>query len=88
MHFNANDFFDIFIVCVIGEANVGADEAFDEKGCHCDMSAEDLPPALKTIIRAVRQEQRFFTSVHFSHYCIVFQNSSAFDELSVIIDMN
>uniref|UniRef100_A0A672N6M4 Potassium voltage-gated channel subfamily KQT member 5-like n=1 Tax=Sinocyclocheilus grahami TaxID=75366 RepID=A0A672N6M4_SINGR len=28
--------------------------AFDEKGCHCDMSAEDLPPALKTIIRAVR----------------------------------
>ncbi|XP_016095360.1 potassium voltage-gated channel subfamily KQT member 5-like [Sinocyclocheilus grahami] len=37
-----------------GEANVGVDEAFDEKGCHCDMSAEDLPPALKTIIRAVR----------------------------------
>uniref|UniRef100_A0A8C2I8W3 Potassium voltage-gated channel, KQT-like subfamily, member 5b n=1 Tax=Cyprinus carpio TaxID=7962 RepID=A0A8C2I8W3_CYPCA len=37
-----------------GEANVGIDEAFDEKGCHCDMSAEDLPPALKTIIRAVR----------------------------------
>uniref|UniRef100_A0A8C2B4P0 Potassium voltage-gated channel, KQT-like subfamily, member 5b n=1 Tax=Cyprinus carpio TaxID=7962 RepID=A0A8C2B4P0_CYPCA len=36
------------------EANVGADEAFDEKGCHCDMSAEDLPPALKTVIRAVR----------------------------------
>uniref|UniRef100_A0A8C2I8X9 Potassium voltage-gated channel, KQT-like subfamily, member 5b n=1 Tax=Cyprinus carpio TaxID=7962 RepID=A0A8C2I8X9_CYPCA len=36
------------------EANVGIDEAFDEKGCHCDMSAEDLPPALKTIIRAVR----------------------------------
>uniref|UniRef100_A0A673L3R6 Potassium voltage-gated channel subfamily KQT member 5-like n=1 Tax=Sinocyclocheilus rhinocerous TaxID=307959 RepID=A0A673L3R6_9TELE len=37
-----------------GEANVGVDEAFDEKGCHCDMSAEDLPPALKTVIRAVR----------------------------------
>uniref|UniRef100_A0A9J7Y798 Potassium voltage-gated channel, KQT-like subfamily, member 5b n=2 Tax=Cyprinus carpio TaxID=7962 RepID=A0A9J7Y798_CYPCA len=37
-----------------GEANAGMDEAFDEKGCHCDMSAEDLPPALKTIIRAVR----------------------------------
>ncbi|XP_016150787.1 potassium voltage-gated channel subfamily KQT member 5-like [Sinocyclocheilus grahami] len=36
------------------EANVGVDEAFDEKGCHCDMSAEDLPPALKTVIRAVR----------------------------------
>uniref|UniRef100_A0A671SG85 Potassium voltage-gated channel subfamily KQT member 5-like n=1 Tax=Sinocyclocheilus anshuiensis TaxID=1608454 RepID=A0A671SG85_9TELE len=36
------------------EANVGVDEAFDEKGCHCDMSAEDLPSALKTVIRAVR----------------------------------
>uniref|UniRef100_A0A671SG99 Potassium voltage-gated channel subfamily KQT member 5-like n=1 Tax=Sinocyclocheilus anshuiensis TaxID=1608454 RepID=A0A671SG99_9TELE len=35
-------------------ANVGVDEAFDEKGCHCDMSAEDLPSALKTVIRAVR----------------------------------
>ncbi|XP_048053087.1 potassium voltage-gated channel subfamily KQT member 5 isoform X1 [Megalobrama amblycephala] len=37
-----------------GEANVGVDEGFDEKGCHCDMSAEDLPSALKTVIRAVR----------------------------------
>ncbi len=54
MHFSANTFFDIFIVCVIGEANVGVDEAFDEKGCHCDMSAEDLSLALKTVIRAVR----------------------------------
>lgn len=37
-----------------GEANVGVDEGFDEKGCHCDMPAEDLPSALKTVIRAVR----------------------------------
>ncbi|XP_056110350.1 potassium voltage-gated channel subfamily KQT member 5 [Rhinichthys klamathensis goyatoka] len=37
-----------------GEANVGVDEGFDEKGCHCDMSAEDLPSALKTVIRAMR----------------------------------
>ncbi|XP_067297571.1 potassium voltage-gated channel subfamily KQT member 4 isoform X2 [Pseudorasbora parva] len=29
-------------------------EAFDEKGCHCDLSAEDLPSALKAVIRAVR----------------------------------
>lgn len=54
MRFTANAFFLIVIVCVIGEANVGVDEAFDERGCHCDMSAEDLPPALKTVIRAVR----------------------------------
>ncbi|KAK7161688.1 hypothetical protein R3I94_004383 [Phoxinus phoxinus] len=37
-----------------GEANVGVDEGFDEKGCHCDMLAEDLPSTLKTVIRAVR----------------------------------
>ncbi|KAG1933587.1 potassium voltage-gated channel subfamily KQT [Pimephales promelas] len=37
-----------------GEANIGVDEGFDEKGCHCDMSAEDLPSALKTVIRAMR----------------------------------
>lgn len=39
---------------VTGEANVGMDEGFDDKGCHCDMPAEDLPTALKTVIRAVR----------------------------------
>ncbi|XP_051560522.1 potassium voltage-gated channel subfamily KQT member 5-like [Myxocyprinus asiaticus] len=37
-----------------GEANTGVDDGFDEKGCHCDMSADDLPSALKSVIRAVR----------------------------------
>ncbi|XP_028828490.1 potassium voltage-gated channel subfamily KQT member 4 isoform X6 [Denticeps clupeoides] len=30
------------------------DDAFDEKGCHCDISADDLLPSVKTVIRAVR----------------------------------
>ncbi|TRZ01722.1 hypothetical protein DNTS_013051, partial [Danionella cerebrum] len=37
-----------------GEASVAADEMFDEKGCHCELLVEDLPPALKSLIRAVR----------------------------------
>ncbi|XP_022530324.2 potassium voltage-gated channel subfamily KQT member 5 isoform X2 [Astyanax mexicanus] len=37
------------------ESNVGAgEEGFDDKGCHCEISAEDLLPAVKTVIRAVR----------------------------------
>ncbi|XP_031758146.1 potassium voltage-gated channel subfamily KQT member 5 isoform X4 [Xenopus tropicalis] len=31
-----------------------SDEVHDEKGCHCDVSVEDLTPALKTVIRAIR----------------------------------
>ncbi|XP_028828486.1 potassium voltage-gated channel subfamily KQT member 5 isoform X2 [Denticeps clupeoides] len=37
-----------------GDAVMGADDAFDEKGCHCDISADDLLPSVKTVIRAVR----------------------------------
>ncbi|XP_041419062.1 potassium voltage-gated channel subfamily KQT member 5 isoform X2 [Xenopus laevis] len=36
------------------DVSLGADEVHDEKGCHCDVSVEDLTPALKTVIRAVR----------------------------------
>ncbi|XP_073482898.1 potassium voltage-gated channel subfamily KQT member 5 [Aquarana catesbeiana] len=36
------------------DVNLGTEEAHDEKGCHCDVSVEDLTPALKTVIRAVR----------------------------------
>ncbi|XP_076839628.1 potassium voltage-gated channel subfamily KQT member 4 isoform X2 [Brachyhypopomus gauderio] len=36
------------------EANMGTEEIFDEKGCHCEFSSEDLSPAVKTVIRAVR----------------------------------
>uniref|UniRef100_A0AAY4EWT0 Potassium voltage-gated channel, KQT-like subfamily, member 5a n=1 Tax=Denticeps clupeoides TaxID=299321 RepID=A0AAY4EWT0_9TELE len=36
------------------DAVMGADDAFDEKGCHCDISADDLLPSVKTVIRAVR----------------------------------
>uniref|UniRef100_A0A8D0CLE2 Potassium voltage-gated channel subfamily Q member 5 n=1 Tax=Scleropages formosus TaxID=113540 RepID=A0A8D0CLE2_SCLFO len=30
------------------------DDGFDEKGCHCELSVEDLTPAIKSVIRAVR----------------------------------
>ncbi|KAF7666954.1 hypothetical protein LDENG_00083440 [Lucifuga dentata] len=30
------------------------EDGFDEKGCHCDISAEDLLPSVKSVIRAVR----------------------------------
>ncbi|XP_069462346.1 potassium voltage-gated channel subfamily KQT member 5 isoform X2 [Ambystoma mexicanum] len=36
------------------DASLGTDEPYDDKGCHCDVSVEDLTPALKTVIRAVR----------------------------------
>ncbi|XP_041106019.1 potassium voltage-gated channel subfamily KQT member 5-like isoform X2 [Polyodon spathula] len=36
------------------DTSLGTDDGFDEKGCHCEVSVEDLTPALKTVIRAVR----------------------------------
>ncbi|KAM5163757.1 potassium voltage-gated channel subfamily KQT member 5 isoform 2-T2 [Mantella aurantiaca] len=36
------------------DVNLGTEEAHDDKGCHCDVSVEDLTPALKTVIRAIR----------------------------------
>ncbi|XP_054590548.1 potassium voltage-gated channel subfamily KQT member 4 isoform X3 [Nothobranchius furzeri] len=36
------------------DSNITAEEGFDEKGCHCDISVEDLLPSVKTVIRAVR----------------------------------
>ncbi|KAA0717991.1 Potassium voltage-gated channel subfamily KQT member 5 KQT-like 5 [Triplophysa tibetana] len=36
------------------DTNFGADDAFDEKGCHCDVTVEDLSAPLKAVIRAVR----------------------------------
>ncbi|XP_058410032.1 potassium voltage-gated channel subfamily KQT member 5 [Diceros bicornis minor] len=33
---------------------LGTDDVYDEKGCQCDVSVEDLTPALKTVIRAIR----------------------------------
>ncbi|XP_074919906.1 potassium voltage-gated channel subfamily KQT member 5 [Chelonoidis abingdonii] len=33
---------------------LGTDDVCDERGCQCDVSVEDLTPALKTIIRAIR----------------------------------
>ncbi|KAM9477122.1 potassium voltage-gated channel subfamily KQT member 5 isoform 4-T4 [Clarias gariepinus] len=34
--------------------SLGGEECFDEKGCHCDVTVEDLSAPLKAVIRAVR----------------------------------
>ncbi|XP_056421842.1 potassium voltage-gated channel subfamily KQT member 5 isoform X2 [Hyla sarda] len=36
------------------DVNLGTEEVHDDKVCHCDVSVEDLTPALKTVIRAIR----------------------------------
>ncbi|KAM6166138.1 potassium voltage-gated channel subfamily KQT member 5 isoform 4-T4 [Erethizon dorsatum] len=33
---------------------LGTEDVYDEKGCQCDVSVEDLTPPLKTVIRAIR----------------------------------
>ncbi|XP_061845520.1 potassium voltage-gated channel subfamily KQT member 5 [Colius striatus] len=39
---------------VDADTSLGTDDVYDEKGCQCDVSVEDLTPALKTVIRAIR----------------------------------
>ncbi|CAM2112429.1 unnamed protein product [Caretta caretta] len=36
------------------DTTLGTDDVYVERGCQCDVSVEDLTPALKTIIRAIR----------------------------------
>ncbi|XP_031435489.1 potassium voltage-gated channel subfamily KQT member 5 isoform X5 [Clupea harengus] len=36
------------------DTNLGADDVVDERGCHCDVTVEDLSAPLKSVIRAVR----------------------------------
>ncbi|KAM4611350.1 potassium voltage-gated channel subfamily KQT member 5 [Polymixia lowei] len=36
------------------ESNMAGEDGFDERGCHCEISVEDLLPSVKSVIRAVR----------------------------------
>ncbi|KAM6939982.1 potassium voltage-gated channel subfamily KQT member 5-like [Xenentodon cancila] len=36
------------------DSSATGEDGFDEKGCHCEISVEDLLPPVKTVIRAVR----------------------------------
>ncbi|KAM8737999.1 potassium voltage-gated channel subfamily KQT member 5 isoform 3-T3 [Acanthopagrus schlegelii] len=36
------------------DAGMTTEDSFDERGCHCDVTVEDLSAALKAVIRAVR----------------------------------
>ncbi|XP_008854550.1 potassium voltage-gated channel subfamily KQT member 5 isoform X1 [Nannospalax galili] len=39
---------------VDADTALGTDDAYDDKGCQCDVSVEDITPPLKTVIRAIR----------------------------------
>uniref|UniRef100_A0A3Q3LSQ7 Potassium voltage-gated channel, KQT-like subfamily, member 5b n=1 Tax=Labrus bergylta TaxID=56723 RepID=A0A3Q3LSQ7_9LABR len=39
------------------ESNMAGEDGFDDKGCHCEISVEDLLPSVKCVIRAVRVDQ-------------------------------
>ncbi|XP_037116892.1 potassium voltage-gated channel subfamily KQT member 4-like isoform X4 [Syngnathus acus] len=36
------------------DSNMAGEDGFDEKGCHCEISVEDLLPSVKCAIRAIR----------------------------------
>lgn len=36
------------------DAGMSAEDSLDERGCHCDVTVEDLSAPLKAVIRAVR----------------------------------
>lgn len=36
------------------DAGMTTEDSFDERGCHCDVTVEDLSAPLKAVIRAVR----------------------------------
>ncbi|CAF89211.1 unnamed protein product, partial [Tetraodon nigroviridis] len=36
------------------DAGMSTEESLDERGCHCDVTVEDLSAPLKAVIRAVR----------------------------------
>ncbi|OBS75878.1 hypothetical protein A6R68_17668, partial [Neotoma lepida] len=45
---------------------LGTDDVYDEKGCQCDVSVEDLTPPLKTVIRAISLDHPLFRCIGFS----------------------
>ncbi|XP_077575494.1 potassium voltage-gated channel subfamily KQT member 5-like isoform X2 [Stigmatopora nigra] len=36
------------------DCNVAGEDAYDERGCHCEISVDDLLPSVKSAIRAIR----------------------------------
>lgn len=39
------------------DSNMAGEDGFDEKGCNCEISVEDLLPSVKSVIRAVRWQE-------------------------------
>ncbi|NXY87064.1 KCNQ5 protein, partial [Alcedo cyanopectus] len=67
------------------DTSLGADDVYDDKGCQCDVSVEDLTPALKTVIRAISIKRfKNTTNVFKSHgdsAFLVFSVTSGFQLL-------
>ncbi|KAM8878215.1 potassium voltage-gated channel subfamily KQT member 5 isoform 2-T2 [Spinachia spinachia] len=36
------------------DSNMAGEDSYDERGCHCEMSVQDLLPSVKSVIRALR----------------------------------
>ena len=54
---------------------LGTDDVYDDKGCQCDVSVEDLTPPLKTVIRAIRLVTTFHKMIprpptHCFNHCV------------------
>ncbi len=44
----------LYLLYPAADSNIAGEDGFDEKGCHCEISVEDLMPSVKSVIRAVR----------------------------------
>lgn len=42
------------VLSLTADSNMAVEDGVDEKGCHCEISVEDLLPSVKSVIRAVR----------------------------------
>lgn len=49
------------------DAGMTTEDSFDERGCHCDVTVEDLSAPLKAVIRAVRWDPATLT-LHLSDF--------------------
>lgn len=44
----------VVFLCPAVDAGMTTEDSQDERGCHCDITVEDLSAPLKVVIRAVR----------------------------------
>jgi len=54
MIFHGSMFIDENALSRSVDTGMTTEDSFDERGCHCDVTVEDLSAPLKAVIRAVR----------------------------------